>query len=389
MKLYDHQTHAIKKIISNKRLLLGLKAGLGKTLVAIQSAIETNSKTLVVVPAYLKRNWSNEIKKFAPNKENLFTIIAYSSLEKLECQDFDMIVLDEAHYVKNMTAIRTKAAHKIIQNIKPKRTLLLSGTPIKGKIPELFSLLKILSYGEEFRFDTTYLRFCSTFCNVHIKYFGGREQRSFEGIKNEELLKKVIAPIYYSVEANEVLDMPEQIRKYINLGLECDSLLQGLNLEENAKSFSTKKRDNAILKAHSTLSYLKNLHEEIDKIVVFSDHPDSLVMMQNYFKDSALITGMVDVDKRDAIINKFNDSNRAIIFCSIGAASTGFNLQTAHHMVFNDYPWTTADLEQAEKRIHRLGQKEKCFYHYLLSGEMDEYILNTLQRKREIIEAVL
>lgn len=391
--LRAHQQKALDRVLNNPRTILALAPGLGKTLVAICATVETSSRTLVIVPAFLKDNWEKEIKTFAPESNHLFTITTYTKLNKfLEenkdiLEQYEIVCLDESHYIKNRNAQRSILAHHLIKTIAPKKTIFLTGTPLKNKIPEFYSQLLALSYGEGFSFPKGYEKFCATFCNIVMRRIGYKEVKSFEGLKNADLLKQVIAPVYFTVKKEDILDMPKVVRKTINLGLKTDATLKDL-LDEH-DHFSTAKKENALEKAVFGLEYIKNLYEQVGKLIVFSDHPEALEIIAESFNDALVIDGQTCVDKRQALVELFNSRDEAIILCSIGAASVGLNLQSASHMVFNDYPFVPGDLSQAEGRTERIGQKGTCFYHYLVSGPMDELILEKIQSKRDIIGGVL
>lgn len=393
--LMDHQCKAIIRMIENPRTLCALKPGLGKTLCAIRTAVETNLKALVICPAYLKENWEREIDKFAPESRHLFNVTTYSKLNKFYEQNNDIlqhwriIILDESHYIKTPSAQRTKMAHKIVSEMNPRKTILLTGTPMKNGVPELYSQLGLLSYGQGFSFPSGYDKFCKTFCHETFESFGPRTVKTYSGVKNEELLKKVLEPVLFSVDENEVLDLPEEVIKKVHLGLKIDAELDALYYSQD--HFSTKKKENAELKALYGASYIKDLYAQVGKLVVFSDHPDAVFELASNFKGENvfIIDGAVNIEKRDKIVQQFTESENAIIFCTIGAASVGINLQSANHLVFNDYPFVPADLEQASKRIKRIGQTKTCFYHYLLSGEMDEKILDKIREKQSTIGKVL
>ena len=388
MQLYRHQSNAVNFLQTRKRALIALKPGLGKTYVALELIKQTKLKSLIIVPAYLVHNWLSEIQAYCPECLSLIKVISYGSLKNLESKDFSILILDEAHYIKNPQAKRTKFVFELAKVIKPKFTALLTGTPLKNRVPEFYPLLKVLSVGDEFDFPTTYLRFCTTFANKTEKFFGSRKQVTFEGVRNLDLLKRVLTPIYYSVDENEVLDLPAQVRKYVNLDLKIDSEMAQVDISD--VSFATLKKENAIAKHSLTAQYLEDLANNVSKIVVFTDHPYVCELLAAHSPfPCGVITGDTPMKDRYGIVEKFNDSSEAVLYCTIGAASVGLNLQTANHMVFNDYPWVAADLEQAEKRIHRIGQNEKCFYHYLLSGEMDKRILNVVRTKKDLIEEIL
>lgn len=383
MKLYDHQKQALTFALDNYYTLNALQPGMGKTAVAINLALSVEGRCLIIPPAYLVSNWWSEIKLWAEGKERIFDIVPYSLIHKItDVKDYDVIVFDEAHYVKNLEAKRTRVAHELVSNGAPKYLLLMTGTPVKNGIPEIYSLLKLLSYGP-YHFPVSYTNFCTKFCHQVQMRIKGRMIRKWEGFKNEELFHRLIKPIYY--KGPEVaLDMPDQVRKKVLLDLITDKFLAGAG-PENAKHFSTQKADNATAKARVGAQYIQDLYNEVDKIVVFSDHIASLELLKEVFKDALVITGATPMSSREVYVGDFTRRSRGIILASIGAASTGINLQSANHMVFIDYPWSPSDIDQAEKRIHRIGQTKKCFYHYLLSGKIDEYILNLIDKKRDTI----
>lgn len=103
----------------------------------------------------------------------------------------------------------------------------------------------------------------------------------------------------------------------------------------------------------------------------------------------AKIEGSTSMEARDISVRGFNEGRYQLLMLTIGAASVGYTLVRGSHMIFNDLPWVSTDLDQAEKRIHRIGQSKTCYIHFISYGRVDSYINNKLMFKRDLLEEVL
>jgi SWI/SNF-related matrix-associated actin-dependent regulator 1 of chromatin subfamily A len=103
---------------------------------------------------------------------------------------------------------------------------------------------------------------------------------------------------------------------------------------------------------------------------------------------SYCITGQVKDILRQDYIASFQNGKAKVLVATIGAASTGFTLTAARHLVFNDLPWVPADIDQARKRIHRVGQARGCVIHYMLGSPVDLYIKDKLLAKRKTLRSI-
>jgi SNF2 family DNA or RNA helicase len=122
------------------------------------------------------------------------------------------------------------------------------------------------------------------------------------------------------------------------------------------------------------------------KIVVFTDHLDTADELSKAF-NCQKITGQVPMNKRNDIIEDFKN-NSPVLVCTVGAAGVGLNLQFANIMIFNDLPWVPGDLAQAEKRIHRIGQTDKCYYFYVLDTGLGALIYKVLVSKIQTLKEI-
>lgn len=399
---YGFQEDAVAFHIDRGYSINAFTMGLGKTLVALLTVFRTNSKALVVVPAYLKHNWESEAKKFLGSYADNITAISYNQFTRDvdDLSRFDAVVFDEAHYLKNPKAQRTKAAHNYIRDTRPDYLLLLTGTPIKNGVSEIWSLLKLCSYGPtpnpEFdEVGNSWWGFCSTFCNR--KYTFG-SHFTWSGLRNKDRLKKIIKPWYLRKRASQVLDLPQQIRKRININsnkhsknyLEAYEAYVGGG---SAAHISVAKAVNALAKVKTTVEHASSILEQGEKIVIFSDHVQSAISIHHDLLarglHGGLVTGSTPMAERSRTINEYTrHKNFNYIAATIGSLSVGANLQAGNYMIFNDYPWVPADLAQAEKRIHRIGQDRTCFYYYIFASEVDELIYDKIVSKLEIVNEV-
>jgi len=160
-KLYPYQQEGLAFALKHHYCIIGDSMGLGKTIQAIEVMKSIPQvKALVVCPAFLKESWAREIKNFStmtpyiskkgglpPEDENIVVIIGYSQLKDADLlfQWADIVTADECHYLKNIDAKRTLYFHDYLQRHRPYRFIGLSGTAVKNRVPEWFSLLALCS----------------------------------------------------------------------------------------------------------------------------------------------------------------------------------------------------------------------------------------------------
>ena len=394
-KLYPHQEKALTFALSHPYHICGLEMGLGKSLVALALAVETKARTLVICPAYLRKNWENEVSKHTEGLD--VTIISYGSITKLESIDFDLVIADEFHFCKTPKAKRSEAVHDLLQNGKPKYFIGLTGSVIKNRVSEFWSLLQACYHGghyDEFKpFYRLYYKFCNTFSNERTFDTGKFVVVRFDGIKNVERLKQLIAPVYIRMKTRDVIDLPKTNDIYItskqSKKYEAD-LKEAFKLfkqDPNDAEYMSMKRANAFAKIKATISLAKDMLDQDEKVVIFSDHVDSTKAIAKALK-CPYVVGSVNADKRGEIVDEFENGKHQAIAATIGSLSTGVNLTSASKMIFNDTPFVGADIDQAKARIWRIGQDKPCFYYYIVSSDFDKKLSDMIQRKSKDIRKI-
>ncbi len=406
--------------LTDGNCLLCDQMGLGKTCQAIAFAERRKCKTLIVCPASLKLVWKDEIKKFTRKDSYVvssndsitstyqYTVINYDILEKkkeeINKEEWDLLICDEAHFLKNPKAKRTKAVHSIKDKFKYR--ILLTGTPILNRPVELYSLLNIVRPGEW----GSFMWYAKRYCNATKGYWGW----DFSGSSNEEELKEKLEPIMIRRLKEDVLDeLPSKIYQEVRLEMtnstkvKYDKILDDLrDYLIEYKGYSDRAADKAVraevfvrinelrqLVIEDKISALNSIIEGMngDKIIVFSDYVTPLKKIHEaYPKSSVIFSGEQSLEERREVIQKFQTDDKIKIFLVlIKAAGVGITLTSANKVLFLSLPWVPGEMDQAIDRCHRIGQKDTVNIYPLLCGEIDEYMNEILNTKRDTINKII
>jgi SWI/SNF-related matrix-associated actin-dependent regulator 1 of chromatin subfamily A len=400
---YDYQVRGIDFAFEKRYSLNGDRMGLGKSLQALGLATRAEAdKVLVVCPAFLVFNWRNEIEKFLGEEhQDKFDVISYDAMTKLKTiAGYDVVAVDECHFLKNLQALRTKAFHALMEKSPPKYFIGLSGTPIKNSVPEFYSLLKLCWLGKNYPEFDMYAKspygFLNKFTTKKSIFFGGRQVTKYEGVRNVEGLKELIKPVYLRRRTEDVLSLPEQVFQEV---LMSDRAVFDAKMKDawenylggkNRNVFTSNKAVSALAKVSFTVEFVRGLLQETDRVIVFSDHVQAVKEIFSAFDvgESRYITGETTMTARAGIVQEFEAGKCKVLVATFGAMSVGVNLVSCSFMVVNDAPWVPADMAQAEARIHRIGQTKRCHYVYILASKIDQTIYRTLAAKKKLIERV-
>lgn len=385
------QQEGVDFALSHPYHICNFQAGLGKTATSLAVAVKTKSKTLAIVPAFLKNNWLKEIDKFTSGLD--IDVISYSSLKKLTRYDYDLVICDEVHYLKNYKAKRTEAVHDYLVAHKPKYFMGLSGTPISNRVSEFWSLLQACYHGgnyDEFKpYYRLYYKFCNTYSYERTFEVNGIPIVRFDGVKNIEKLKELISPVMIRRRADKVLNLPQEVESDVignskKYDKDLDKAFELYKIDPNDPAYMTIKSLNALAKVDTTVKLAKELIEQGHRPVIFTCHLASALETSEKLS-CVKIDGNVTSNKRQSIIDDFNNGNGSALVATIGSASTGFNITSTNYMIFNDIDFVPANIEQAKKRILRIGQTKTCFYYYIYTSDFDKTLHDMVARKAKDI----
>lgn len=322
----------------------------------------------------------------------------------LNPEDYNLVICDEAHYLKNSGSKRTKLVKKMFNEV-PKK-ILLSGTAIKNRTEELFSLLNFIDPKEWDSFHSFGLRYCAGY----ESNFGW----DYKGASNLEELFQRISPYFLRRLKSDVLkDLPPKTFTVLPLALtekqqkEYEKIEKGVIEIVNELGESEEVEGNSLfisslvklrqftskIKREESLDFLQNYVDSKQKIVVFCSFLETASFIYEHFKESAVIfTGENNMQEKQDAVDRFQNSNDCYIFVgTIGAAGVGITLTSADTSLFIEEAWSPSDNIQAQDRIHRASQKSKNIriIKFICEGTIDEYIEKILVQKESVITRVL
>jgi SNF2 family DNA or RNA helicase len=423
----SHQKEAIEKLLANDRYILADDMGLGKTTSTVIASIESKAKkVLIVCPASLKINWQREIELYSDDYTLIvegkkwgstfkYYIINYDILknfhttEKTEESDaykiimkegFDLAIIDEAHYISNPQAQRTKLLNDILAKIP--KVWLLTGTPMTSRPINYYNLLKIVNSPLTLNWKSYVMRYCKGY-QFRV---GGRKVWNTSGASNLDELRDQTKAVVLRRMKTDILDLPEKIVSPIWLELKNtfydDELSEFLRIsEENKEKESITVTLNRLMKLRQLIAIEKVEHtcelidrvlEQDKKVIVFTNFTMSLDMLhEKYKKKSVVLDGRMSKDRRQQSVDRFqNDSKIKIFIGNIKAAGVGITLTSADTVIMNDLSFVPADHSQAEDRAYRYGQKNSVLVYYpVFENTIEKTIYNILQKKKDIIDQVM
>lgn len=431
MQLFPYQVTGAEFLASRGKALLADEMGLGKSAQAIVAAAKLDSRcTLVLCPASLVENWWREIKRFDPQYEQHgWNVRSYDKAVREFRPEairdpywaVDVLILDEAHYLKSHKAKRTKAifGEKCDGDgglvSRAKHVFCLTGTPTPNNPSELWPMLRaVMPAAISPRYfqgagrptsgrvkPLTYWGFVQKYCKTRDNGFGIQ----IVGAKNMPDLKEAIAPFVLRRKKETVLaDLPPI--RFDELALEGKVTLPAECTDEVRKVYEAFEKDGldglkaigphvaqyrrlcGLAKVAPAVEWIKEQFEGgLKKLVVFAHHRDVLDGLRRPFDGKeywpAFVDGSYTSEARQGMVDKFQTKDDCkIFFGQIQAAGTGITLTAASDMLFVESSWVPAENEQAAMRIHRIGQRNACLVRFaMLAGSIDERIQRAVMRK--------
>lgn len=397
-KLFLYQIEGIDLICNKyKDVLLADHPGAGKTCQAVIAAQDIGAvDILVICPASLRENWKREFAKWSVKKFNL-SIISYdaAATRSLNAEKeilepiYDLLILDECHYLKNPTSQRTKGCLGYYWNMAKKR-ICISGTPLpNGRAIEGWALFSKLA-PELFKNKR---EFISNFCVKQKSRWGVNYDKS----KNLELLGKLARSKFMIRRKRKetVGQLPPLIRQmaYLDgiLALQLDYKIDEDNITPETISAW---RKHGLSKVLSSVEYIKTLLKEVSQVVVFAHHKDVLSELKNRLEANTtsccLFTGDTPTLERQQMVDDFQNGKYKVFLASLHAAGVGITLTKSSDVVFVECDWVPGVNEQAEGRCFRITQENVTRSHYLvIPDSLDERITSIVLRKQRDITQVM
>jgi superfamily II DNA or RNA helicase len=397
VSLRPYQAFGARFALAQRRVVLGDEMGCGKTVESIAALAHLRAEGakhfLVVCPASVMVNWMREVASHSSLKAHRLHgtqrdagirawvrgggvgVTTFEALQGIEVPPnlvVSMLVVDEAHYVKNPDTMRSIAVRSWSERVD--RVLFLTGTPMENRV-------------EEFRNLVGYLQ---------PEIVGSIGE--IDAVAGSESFRRAVGPAYLRRNQEDVLsELPElvQVDEWSEFGPE-DELAYKEAVA--ARSFMGMRRAAYASADPATCSKLRRLVEIADeaesngrKVVVFSYFRDVLDLVCRTLGDRAVgpLTGSVPPAQRQEMVDGFSAAKgHAVLVSQIQAGGVGLNMQAASVIILCE-PQVKPTLEtQAIARAHRMGQIRRVQVHRLLAADsVDQRMLEILETKKELFDA--
>ncbi|MCR2820376.1 DEAD/DEAH box helicase [Lederbergia panacisoli] len=437
-----HQLETARQVVENMngKAILADEVGLGKTIEAgliikeymIRGLVK---KILILVPASLVSQWVSELntKFYIPAVAQRKSYVweqydcVVSSIdtakrsphkELIAEQDYDLIIIDEAHKLKNP---KTKN-YEFVQSLKKKFCLLLTATPIQNKIEEIFHLVSLLKpghLGSESGFSDKYKdKKLSVQEDAFLKELVNkvmiRNRRGDTGIEWPERHVETIPieftheerELYNAIEMLKGMDVPVHGFSLITLKREACSSREAVfytlknmlaKYEQPSPLFIEsiqflQQKIDAITQNSKATKVLELIKSIGDKVIIFTEYRATQLYLQWFLGQNGIrsvpFRGGFKRGKKDWMRELFK--NHAQVLIATEAGGEGINLQFCSHIINFDLPWNPMRLEQRIGRIHRLGQENNVhIYNFTIMGTIEEHIVKLLYDKIQLFERVV
>lgn len=434
LEFLDHQLKTSEQVIEsmNGRSILADEVGLGKTIEAglilkeymIRGLVK---KALILVPASLVNQWEKEL-----NEKFLIPAVAYrknyswadnpiiiSSIDTAKRSpnkeaildlDYDFILVDEAHKLKNE---QTKN-YQFVRELKKKYCLLLTATPVQNKLLELFNLVSLLKPGHLGNYQTFTEKYGKDRKKMEQDPFlrklvqqvmvrNTREETSLNNSKRKVHTVWTAFPETYQKVYQQLMEISfgmasfakiTYLREFCSSREACYTSLTKLNTGESDQAIPSVLENIQQLEQHPKAEKLMEIIKELngEKIIIFTEYRATQYYLQWYLQQHGISSvpfrGGFKRGKKDWMKQLFRDHAQVLIATEAGGE--GINLQFCHHLINYDLPWNPMRLEQRIGRIHRFGQeKDVHIYNLVTKQTIEEHILSMLYEKISLFENVI
>lgn len=441
-----YQIETARKVLRQLggRALLADEVGLGKTIEAGLICCEYLARgmiqsLLVLTPASLVSQWQSELlEKFnidtvttddtgrqLPPEEfwtshhriiaSLHTAKSAKHYSHVTQRNWDLVIVDEAHHLKNRTTLNWK----LVNALNKRFILMLTATPVQNSLVELFNLLTLLKPG--------LLKTEAAFKKEYVNSKNGRVPKNPEKlrqlmrevmVRNTRSLVDVKLPKRFATtitvtpssgeeklyqdltqflrSSDEKLDRLSTTNLLMRAGSSCRALAESLkNLsqrlpDEELKTFT--RRAAQIKQVEKAKRLVELLKQSQSKTIVFTTFRATSSYLAETFREAGIsfaqFLGSMSLKEKNAAIDAFRDNVPVLLASETGGE--GRNIQFASAIVNYDLPWNPMKIEQRIGRIHRIGQTQDVFiFNFCQQGSIEEYILRILHDKINMFELVV
>ena len=439
MEYFPFQKAGIAYAITRRATLFGDEPGLGKTCQAIGviNCTPAARRIFIGCPASLKLNWRRELEMWLVRKRpiliggpRVFTAMAdgivilnYDNFHRhrdaIRDVEWDLIILDEAHYEKNPKSKRARvifgerasreeraAGMADLPPVQAKIKLLLTGTPICNRPKELYPLIEFL---DPIKWSSKW--------KYYSRYCGACQENGWDtsGASNLDELQDILrrSIMVRRLKKDVLTELPPKTRRVVEFAPTGE--IQSLIREERARfpteadyekaveqlssgrvigDRPTYRKNCAIAKAQmpDVLAYMDDAVEESGKVIIFIWHREVYRLLRQHFGPRAVgMMGDTPQAERQAAVDAFQNSPAIqVIIGQIITMGTGLTLTASSRVIMFELDDVPGNVSQAEDRAHRIGQRDNVLVeHLIVTGTIDARMAKNCISKQEIIDKAL
>ena len=413
IQLYEHQKRALEQTSDRNRCAYYLDMGLGKTFVGSEKMIRLGAKiNLVVCQKSKVKDWVDhfdtyyedylnydltkskhfqtfleEINELEP-LEKAVAVINYDLLwrrpELLKLKDFTLM-LDESSLIQNYSAKRTK----FVLKMQPANVILLSGTPTGGRYERLWTQMHLLGWPiSRILYEQTYVIW--DYLDVPFSSYSIPVVRGYKNVARLKRKMREYGCVF--MKTDECFDLPDQQDVMIRVDASSDyrkfmknrylQMSDGTELVgDTSLTARLYARQLCGQYSKSKLSAVQDLIESTDdRLIIFYNFTAEMEMLRKICGDRPV--SVINGSTKD--LTAYREHSDSITLIQYQAGAHGLNLQKCRRIIYYTLPESSELFEQSRKRIHRIGQEQKCFYYIpVCRGSVEEKILQALRMRRD------
>ena len=434
LELDPYQATGATWLASKTQALCADFMGIGKSAEAVRACdLVQASKILVISPGNARVNWQREFQRFSPMDRSCIPIMpgtkiipaadiliisyemATTMADELKRRHYDVVILDEAHYLKERTAKRTKAIYGARSNVPgiiagAARCWRLTGTPAPSHAGELFTHFKSAGLTTESYYDWLF-RYTTGFdSNFGYKITGHKNEAELRARLEPFMLRRMegteLPPLCFetvAVERSDELLKPFLHEEAVAIAAGDEELRRALAkpgedvlkiLESSAASYSALRRYTVAAKLPAIAEILEqNFESGMDKMVLFAVHIQAVEWMAERLKKFHPVTlyGKTPAAKKQEVVDRFqNEDCCRLLIANIQAGGVAITLTASCEVGFMEKTWVPGEIIQALKRCHRRGQTRLVRVRsFTLYDSSDEVVDEALTRKVKELSKIL
>ncbi|MBW3583536.1 MAG: DEAD/DEAH box helicase [Euryarchaeota archaeon] len=444
IEVLPHQVNAAIRVLNKMgtRAILADEVGLGKTIeagIVMKELIAKGlaERVLILTPASLVTQWKEEMnikfrEDFITHEDPGFEgfdahdkIIASIDTAKLDkhvpdiiSQDWDLTIVDEAHYLKN----RATQRYRLMETLFTRYLLMLTATPMQNTLKELFNLIHVCRpglLGSEAHFQKSFMGDTAgrKLLNARdlqrlLREVMIRNRRSETGLKfpsrNVETHRIEASDEEYRLNDHLVDFIREHYQGAFHLPLvtlqrevasSAPALISTLKnmLEsdsiEDVQAYERLVKHASEVKTNAKADFVTNLLSQMgDKVIVYTQFRHTQDLLMGQLRDAGVtcvaFNGSMNQRQKAEAIERFRGPVQALVCTDSG--SEGLNLQFAHVLINYDLPWNPMRVEQRIGRVHRIGQEnDVVIINLTLKDTIEDYVLEVLYEKIRLFEVAI